>query len=58
MKPEAIPDFEEYLRTLKQLHSSGDLELLSNEAKGHVGGDTKGMIDDVLRSYGDSDTLR
>lgn len=33
MKAEAIPDFEEYLRTLKQLHSSGDLELLTNEAR-------------------------
>ena len=26
MKKEAIGDFEEYLKTLKQLHSSGDLE--------------------------------
>lgn len=58
MKPEAIGDFEEYLKTLKQLHSSGDLELLSNEAKGSVGGDTKGMIDDLLKNFGDSDTLR
>lgn len=33
MKKEALGDFEEYLRTLKQLHSSGDLEFLSNEAK-------------------------
>ena len=58
MKAEAIPDFEEYLRTLKQLHSSGDLELLGNEAKQHVGSDTKGLIDDVLRNFGDRDVLR
>ena len=58
MKKEAIGSFEEYLTVLKQLHSSGDLELLSNEARGHVGGDTKGMIDDVLKNFGDSDTLR
>lgn len=58
MKPEAIGDFEEYLKILKQMHSSGDLELLSNEAKQHVGNDTKGMIDDVMRNYNDHDTLR
>lgn len=58
MKPEAIGDFEEYLKILKAMHSSGDLELLSNEAKQHVGNDTKGMIDDVMRNYNDQDTLR
>ena len=40
------------------MHSSGDLELLSQEAKQHVGNDTKGMIDDLLRNFGDQDTLR
>jgi len=58
MKKEALGDFEEYLRTLKQLHSSGDLEFLSNEAKQHLGGDTKGMIDDLFRNFGDQDALR
>ncbi len=58
MKKECIPDFEEYLNTLKQLHSSGDLTLLTNEARGHVGNDTRNMMDDVLRNFGDSDTLR
>ena len=58
MKKEAIGDFEEYLNTLKQLHSSGDLQMLGNEAKQHVGNDTKGMIDDVLANFGDHDTLR
>lgn len=58
MKPEAIPDFEEYLKILKQMHSSGDLELLTQEARNHVGNDTKGMMDDLLRNFGDHDTLR
>ena len=58
MRPETIGDFEEYLRILKQMHSSGDLEMLSNEARGHVGQDTRGMMDDVLKNFGDGDTLR
>jgi hypothetical protein len=33
MKKEAIGDFEEYLNTLKQLHSSGDMQMLTNEAR-------------------------
>jgi alpha-glucan, water dikinase len=57
-KPEAIGDFEEYHKILKQMHSSGDLEILSNEAKQHLGNDTKGLIDDLMRNYGDHDTLR
>ena len=57
-KPEAIGSFEEYLKVLKQMHSSGDLEILSNEAKQHLGNDTKGMIDDIMRNYNDHDTLR
>jgi hypothetical protein len=40
------------------LHSSDDLEFLGNEAKRHLGGDTCGMIDDLFRNFGDSDTLR
>jgi alpha-glucan,water dikinase len=58
MKPEAIPDFEEYLKVLKQMHSSGDLETLSNECRKNVGNDTNGMIDDVIKNYNDNDTLR
>lgn len=57
-KPEAIGSFEEYHKVLKQMHSSGDLEILSNEAKQHLGNDTKGMIDDLMRNYNDHDTLR
>jgi hypothetical protein len=40
------------------MHSSGDLELLSNEARRHVGQDTNGMMDDVLKNYHDHDILR
>jgi hypothetical protein len=29
-----------------------------NEARGHVGGDTQGLMNDVLKNYGDYDTLR
>ncbi len=32
--------------------------MLSNEAKQHVGNDTKGMMDDILGNFGDHDTLR
>lgn len=31
---------------------------MTNDAKQHVGGDTKGLMDDVLRNFGDSETLR
>lgn len=57
-RPDAIGSFQEYLKILKEMHSSGDLEILSNEAKQHLGNDTKGMIDDMMRNYGDHDTLR
>jgi hypothetical protein len=40
------------------MHSSGDLQILSNEAKRHLGGDTCGMIDDVLKNFNDTDTMR
>lgn len=36
--PHTIGDFENYLAILKKLHSSGDLKMLSDEAKGHLGG--------------------
>jgi hypothetical protein len=53
MKAEAISDFEDYLKTLKAMHSSGDMEMLINEAKRHVGNDTKGMMDDLIKNYND-----
>jgi len=40
------------------MHSSGDLEMLSNEAKQHLGGDAKALVDDLVANYGDHDTLR
>lgn len=57
-KPEATGDFEEYLKILKEMHSSNDLLLLSNEAKRHLGGDSCGMIDEVMKNFNDHDTLR
>lgn len=57
-KPEAIGDFEEYLKVLKQMHSSGDLEILSNEVRRHVGNDSNGMINEVLKNFNDHDILR
>jgi len=35
--PNTISDFEAYLQILKQLHSSGDLTMLCNEARWAVG---------------------
>jgi alpha-glucan,water dikinase len=46
-KPEAIPDFENYLAILKRMHSSDDLNLLINEARGHVGADIHNMMNEV-----------
>lgn len=57
-KPEAIPCFENYLAILKRMHSSDDLNLLIDEAKGHVGGDTHNLMHDLQRNYKDHDTLR
>jgi alpha-glucan,water dikinase len=44
MKPEAIGDFENYLRILKAVHSSDDLNMLIDEAKRHVGGDVHHLM--------------
>jgi hypothetical protein len=57
-KPEAIHDFEQYLVILKEMHSSGDLQILSNEARQHLPPDSKHLIDDLLTNFGDHDTLR
>jgi len=46
-KPEAISDFENYLAILKRMHSSDDLNLLINEARGHVGADIHNMMNEV-----------
>jgi alpha-glucan,water dikinase len=57
-KPEAIPDFENYLQILKRMHSSDDLNLLIDEAKGHVGGDTHSLMYDIQKNFKDHDALR
>mmetsp|Transcript_24982 Transcript_24982/g.31185 ORF Transcript_24982/g.31185 Transcript_24982/m.31185 type:complete len:215 (+) Transcript_24982:1429-2073(+) len=56
--PNTIHDFEEYLKLLKQLHSSNDLQMLVDEARGHIGGDGNQAINDVLSNFSDHDTLR
>ena len=58
MKKEAIPDFENYLRILKEMHSSDDLNMLINQTRGHVGGDTHSLMNDVQNNFNDHDTLR
>jgi len=57
-RPETIGDFENYLKILKLMHSSDDLQILSDQSKRWVGDDTKRMMDDVLKNFGDHDTLR
>jgi alpha-glucan,water dikinase len=42
-----IPDFENYLRILKSVHSSDDLNMLIDEAKRHVGGDVHHLMSDL-----------
>jgi alpha-glucan,water dikinase len=51
MKKEAIGDFENYLRILKQMHSSDDLNMLIDEAKRHVGGDTHHLMQEVRNGF-------
>ena len=58
MKKEAIPDFENYLRILKQMHSSDDLNMLIEEARRHVGGDTHNLMNDIQQNFNDHDVIR
>jgi hypothetical protein len=58
MKKEAIPDFENYLRILKEMHSSDDMNMLINQTRGHVGGDTHSLMNDVQSNVNDHDSLR
>lgn len=57
-KPEAIGDFENYLQILKEMHSSDDLNLLIDQAKGRVGGDTHHLMYDLQSNYKDPDVVR
>jgi len=56
--PHTIGCFENYLGILKQLHSSGDINMLCEEARGHFGSAEHGIINDMLKNFGDHDTLR
>ena len=56
--PNTIHDFEQYLKLLKQLHSSNDLQMLVDEARGHIGGDGNNAVNEVLSNFHDHDTLR
>lgn len=56
--PNTIGDFENYLQILKQMHSSGDLKLLCDEARGHLGSAEHAAIDEMMRNFNDTDTLR
>jgi hypothetical protein len=58
MKPEAIGDFENYLKILKSVHSSDDLNMLIGEAKCHVGGDVHHLMQDLQSNFKDQDALR
>ena len=57
-KPEAISDFENYLAILKQMHSSDDLNMLIDEARRHVGGDTHHLMSEIQSNYNDKDVIR
>lgn len=56
--PNTISDFEGYLQILKQLHSSGDLNMLCNEARWAVGDQEHKLMDDMMKNFSDPDTLR
>lgn len=56
--PNTIHDFEQYLVLLKQLHSSNDLQMLINEARGHIGGEANEAVNQVMSNFNDHDTLR
>ena len=55
--PNTISDFENYLGILKQLHSSGDLKMLCNEAKCHLGQSEHGLINEVLTNFSNHDVI-
>ena len=56
--PNTIGDFENYLKIIKQLHSSGDIVMLCDEARGHLGSQEHQVIDGMLSNFNDQDTLR
>ena len=40
------------------MHSSNDLQILTQEVRKHVGGDTNALIDDMMSNFKDQDVLR
>jgi hypothetical protein len=40
------------------MHSSGDIKILCDEARIHLGSHEHGAIDDMMRNFNDTDTLR
>lgn len=40
------------------MHSSGDIKILCDEARVHLGTHEHGAIDDMMLNFNDSDTLR
>jgi hypothetical protein len=40
------------------MHSSGDIKILCDEARVHLGSHEHGAIDDMMLNFNDSDTLR
>lgn len=53
-----IDEFQIYLKILKQMHSSDDVNMLVDEARRHVGGDTHQLMNDLQSNFHDHDTLR
>ena len=56
--PNTIQDFENYLQILKQMHSSGDIQILCDEAHSHLGSPEHAAISDMMKNFNDHDTLR
>jgi alpha-glucan,water dikinase len=49
---------EHYLKTLKSVHSSDDLNMFLDEARQHVPGDTQSLMNDLQSNFKDHDALR
>lgn len=52
-----IPDFQKYLKILKQMHSSDDLVMMADGVKNHVGNDTKELIQKVMDDFEDENVI-
>jgi alpha-glucan,water dikinase len=45
--------FEHYLKILKSVHASDDLNMFIDQARGHVGGDTHHLMSDIQQNFKD-----